>query len=51
MDEKMVFKWTIEHIFPEGKNIPDKWVDIDWPLEIVIWLTSILNSMSTRSAT
>lgn len=23
-----VFKWTIEHIFPEGKNIPDKWVDM-----------------------
>ena len=25
---KKVFKWTIEHIFPEGKNIPDKWVDM-----------------------
>lgn len=23
---KKVFKWTIEHIFPEGKNIPAKWV-------------------------
>lgn len=23
---KKVFKWTIEHIFPEGKNIPDSWV-------------------------
>ena len=25
---KKVFKWTIEHILPEGKNIPDKWVDM-----------------------
>lgn len=25
---KKVFKWTIEHIFPEGKNIPDCWVDM-----------------------
>ena len=25
---KKVFKWTIEHIFPEGKNIPDKWVEM-----------------------
>lgn len=25
---KKVFKWTIEHIFPEGKNIPQKWVDM-----------------------
>lgn len=25
---KKVFKWTIEHIFPEGKNIPSKWVDM-----------------------
>lgn len=25
---KKVFKWTIEHIFPEGRNIPDKWVDM-----------------------
>ena len=25
---KKVFKWTIEHIFPEGKNIPEKWVDM-----------------------
>jgi hypothetical protein len=25
---KKVFKWTIEHIFPEGKNIPVKWVDM-----------------------
>lgn len=23
---KKVFKWTIEHIFPEGRNIPDTWV-------------------------
>ena len=22
------FVWTIEHIFPEGKNIPGKWVDM-----------------------
>lgn len=26
--DKKVFKWTIEHIFPEGKNIPDHWVDM-----------------------
>ncbi len=25
---KKVFKWTIEHIFPEGKKIPDCWVDM-----------------------
>lgn len=25
---KKVYKWTIEHIFPEGKNIPQKWVDM-----------------------
>lgn len=25
---KKVFKWTIEHIFPEGKNIPQCWVDM-----------------------
>lgn len=25
---KKVFKWTIEHIFPEGKKIPEKWVDM-----------------------
>lgn len=25
---KKVFKWTIEHIFPEGKNISSKWVDM-----------------------
>lgn len=25
---KKVFKWTIEHIFPEGKNIPQSWVDM-----------------------
>lgn len=23
-----VYKWTIEHIFPEGKNIPNTWVDM-----------------------
>lgn len=27
-NSKKVFKWTIEHIFPEGKNIPDCWVDM-----------------------
>lgn len=25
---KKVFKWTIEHIFPEGRNIPDAWVEM-----------------------
>ena len=25
---KKVYKWTIEHIFPEGKNIPKMWVDM-----------------------
>ena len=25
---KKVYKWTIEHIFPEGKNIPKSWVDM-----------------------
>lgn len=25
---KKVYKWTIEHIFPEGKNIPKEWVDM-----------------------
>ena len=25
---KRVFKWTIEHIFPEGKNIPKSWIDM-----------------------
>lgn len=23
-----VYVWTIEHIFPEGQNIPDEWVDM-----------------------
>lgn len=27
-NSKKVFKWTIEHIFPEGKNIPDCWVEM-----------------------
>lgn len=27
-NSKKVFKWTIEHVFPEGKNIPDCWVDM-----------------------
>lgn len=25
-DSKLI--WTIEHIFPEGKNIPDEWIDM-----------------------
>lgn len=25
---KQVFVWTIEHIFPEGENIPQVWVDM-----------------------
>lgn len=25
---KNVFIWTIEHIFPEGENVPDCWVDM-----------------------
>lgn len=27
-NDKNVFIWTIEHIFPEGDNIPDCWVDM-----------------------
>ena len=27
-NNKKVFKWTIEHIFPGGKNIPNGWVDM-----------------------
>ena len=26
--DKKVFKWTIEHIFPEGRNVPQYWVDM-----------------------
>ena len=26
--DKKVFVWTIEHIFPEGENIPQCWVDM-----------------------
>lgn len=26
--EKKVFVWTIEHIFPEGENIPQCWIDM-----------------------
>lgn len=26
--DKKVFVWTIEHIFPEGENIPQSWVDM-----------------------
>lgn len=25
---KMIYMWTIEHIFPEGNNIPQCWVDM-----------------------
>lgn len=27
-NNKKIFKWSIEHIFPEGKNIPDSWVNM-----------------------
>jgi uncharacterized protein with ParB-like and HNH nuclease domain len=27
-DEKGKFIWTIEHMFPEGENIPKEWVDM-----------------------
>jgi len=27
-DRSNKFIWTIEHIFPEGKNIPKEWVDM-----------------------
>lgn len=27
-NNKKMFKWSIEHIFPEGKNIPDSWVNM-----------------------
>ena len=27
-DEKGKYIWTIEHIFPEGKNIPQCWIDM-----------------------
>ena len=27
-DNSKTYKWTIEHIFPEGKNIPETWVDM-----------------------
>ena len=26
--DKKVFVWTIEHIFPEGENIPQCWIDM-----------------------
>jgi len=26
--EKKKFFWTIEHIFPQGKNIPQAWIDM-----------------------
>ena len=25
---KKIFKWTVEHVFPQGDNIPKEWVDI-----------------------
>ena len=27
-NEKGLFVWTIEHIFPQGKNIPAYWIDM-----------------------
>ena len=27
-NEKGLFVWTIEHVFPQGKNIPYEWVDM-----------------------
>lgn len=27
-DEKNKFVWTIEHVFPEGDNIPKKWIEM-----------------------
>jgi hypothetical protein len=27
-DGKKKLIWTIEHIFPEGKNIPQSWIDM-----------------------
>ncbi|MBN1931937.1 MAG: DUF262 domain-containing protein [Desulfobacterales bacterium] len=27
-NEKGLYVWTIEHIFPKGKNIPDEWIDM-----------------------
>ena len=27
-NDKNVFVWTIEHIFPEGENVPDCWIDM-----------------------
>jgi uncharacterized protein with ParB-like and HNH nuclease domain len=27
-NDKKKYQWTIEHIFPEGENIPDAWVDM-----------------------
>lgn len=27
-DEKGKFIWTIEHIFPQGENIPNEWIDM-----------------------
>ena len=27
-EKKKKFKWTIEHILPQGENIPKEWVDL-----------------------
>ena len=27
-NEKGLFVWTVEHIFPQGKNIPKEWIDM-----------------------
>jgi uncharacterized protein with ParB-like and HNH nuclease domain len=27
-NEKDIFIWTVEHIFPQGKNIPKEWIDM-----------------------
>jgi len=27
-DDKSRFLWTIEHVFPAGKNIPKEWIDM-----------------------
>lgn len=26
--ERKIFVWTIEHIFPQGRNIPEAWIDM-----------------------
>ena len=27
-NEKGLFVWTVEHVFPQGKNIPKEWIDM-----------------------